>query len=174
MGWLPYQNKEKKMDFTILYDDKPPEFVSGNTIQDIYLNLEQTGTDYIEVIPGRRNITPEAIKRFKNDPTAALLTQIKDETVKIPSKIAPEVPKIPETVINQDSTDIRRIVINQPTLPQFFEDDGNEYKLENNILYKKVWVDCDSARILQSKTGKPYTGNAYKVQTQEWKKVSSN
>jgi hypothetical protein len=169
MGWLRYQNKEKKMDFTILYDDKAPEFVSGNTIQDIYLNLEQTGADYVEVIPGRRNVSAAAVKQFKNDPTAVLLSQIKDKPVAISAK--------------QENADIQtNPVVNDrhytpppPSQPaQYFEDGGNEYKLENNVMYRKTWTDCDSARIIHNKTGKPYTGDAYKVQTQEWKKVAPN
>jgi hypothetical protein len=173
-GLLSYRNKEKNMDFTILYDDKGPSFTSGSNIQEIFTRLESAGEDYVEVVPGHKKIPPNAVKKFNSDPMAVLLSQITDDKpaqapITIPHNGAPAAIKGTNTFPDKKWVPP---VQEEKIKTKYFEEDGISFKLVGDILYKKKWVENKDARLINRKSGKSYSGDNYIVQTQNWKVVS--
>ena len=189
MGLLSFRNKGKKMDFTVLYDDNHQEFHQGSSKMEVLQKLELQGADYIEVIDGKLNIPPGAIRKFKNDPMSVLLSQIKkapevkpnaadlDPAVKAKMLEFPKgIPK-PEEIKHMETPVVPNetpkvfipLVIEEP---KFFEEDGIQFKVESNgKVFKKVWeTDQDhETRIVNIKNGKVYAGEQYEVQKLSWK-----
>jgi hypothetical protein len=173
------------MEFTIIYDDKPGQIVDGTSIQDIYKRLELSGEDYVEVIPGRKKIPPAAVKRFNSDPMAVLLSQVTPENSSKPKaqkKIIPSSAPVLNEAVEQPTASIptptERVFTPAPVQPvvetQYFEENGIEFKVENNVLFKKTWVDIDEkeVRIINKASGKKYTGDKYSVQLREWEPLN--
>lgn len=189
MDLLSFRNKGEKMDFTVLYDDNHQEFHQGNSKTEVLQKLELQGADYLEVIDGKINIPPAAIRKFKDNPMSVLLSQVKkapteqpkvedlDPAVKAKMLDFPEgIPK-PEEVKHMETpvvpNETPKVFI--PTAveePKFFEEDGIQFKVESNgKVLKKVWETDknNETRIISSKNGKVYLGELYEVQRLTWK-----
>ena len=65
-------------------------------------------------------------------------------------------------------------VINSSVPVKYFEAGGEQFKMENNKIYKKVWKevsDKDSFRIVSSTTSKPITSDKYKIENLVWEEI---
>lgn len=77
---------------------------------------------------------------------------------------------------NVDMNNNNNIVKNTNLCPKYFSAGGDEFKLENDILYKKVWAtvkNSDEFRIVKSDTGKPIKSDKYLIETLVWKEVEN-
>lgn len=57
---------------------------------------------------------------------------------------------------------------------KYFTAGGEHFKLENGILYKKIWIEVtnhDDFRIVKSDTKKPIKSDKYKIETLDWVKA---
>ena len=66
-----------------------------------------------------------------------------------------------------------------PATVNYFTDNGIEYKIENNILYKKDWQNVNSEkhinfRIINGETGKQIKNEKYIIQELVWTPVKQN
>lgn len=66
-----------------------------------------------------------------------------------------------------------------PAPVNYFTDNGIEYKIENNILYKKDWQNVNSEkhinfRIINGETGKQIKNEKYIIQELVWTLVKQN
>lgn len=66
-----------------------------------------------------------------------------------------------------------------PATVNYFTDNGIEYKIENNILYKKDWQNVNSEkhinfRIINGETGKQIKNEKYVIQELVWTPVKQN
>lgn len=66
-----------------------------------------------------------------------------------------------------------------PAAVNYFTDNGIEYKIENNILYKKDWQNVNSEkhinfRIINGETGKQIKNEKYVIQELVWTPVKQN
>lgn len=192
LSFRKFRKKEEKTmaDFTVLYDDCHIEHRQAGTKMDLLRELESTGADYIEVLDGVKNIPPRAIQNFKNNPMGILLSQINTPPENIKPKIPlppatpsedvavqPVEPKIVEAPIEVEQEQVeRKIQFVKPEPPQFFEEDGIKFKVVNGEVFRKSWKkDVDNkARIVNTKTGKEYTGSQYEVEIEDWVSVFKN
>ena len=80
---------------------------------------------------------------------------------------------VQEVIVNSES------VYKGPEIPieiptKYFEAGGEQFKMENGKIYKKVWKevnDINSFRIVSSTTLKPITSKKYKIENLVWEEI---
>jgi hypothetical protein len=155
--------------FTIIWDEGPPEFMHGSSIEQMYAQTEKTDKAVLTILEGKHNIPPAAIEKIRKDPFAFemqfnafkdLSKKELDNSIKIKDEQV-------HSISENNKTDRRIVINNEPA--KFFTEGGTDFKMENNKLYKKAWIDqIEDVRIINIKTNKIYTGNQYKIQKTEW------
>jgi len=154
--------------FTIIWDEGPPEIRTASSLKEIYMSLEQNPEkEYLLVLEGKHKIPQNAIAKIRKDPVGF---EIKFNAF----KNMPKTNETPEPVSTPIETNERPFVPPPAVTiqePQYFEEDGIKFKLENGNLYKQVWEDSEDVKIISIKTGKEYIGNQYKCQTKNWKLI---
>lgn len=161
--------------FTVIYDEGMPEYVTANSLGEIYKRLDMNpDREYLSVIEGKHKIPPGALNKIRKDPVAFEMKFNAFNESKKSGEVQPPAPSskteiIPPPVISAVVEPRPSFVVSEP---KYFEEDGIKFKLENDVLYKQTWVDTEDARIISIKTGKPYIGDKYKIQTKQWKRIN--
>ena len=83
---------------------------------------------------------------------------------------------VQEVIVNNTSVN-EPIVTNSVTVEnpiKYFEAGGEQFKMENGKIYKKVWKeisDKGSFRIVNATTSKPITSEKYKIENLIWEEI---
>lgn len=77
-------------------------------------------------------------------------------------------------IINNESVTPNQVTVEPETPVKYFEAGGEQFKMENGKIYKKIWKevsDKSSFRIVNATTLKPITSEKYKIENLIWEEI---
>ena len=191
--------RSKNEAYSLFSQDVPPETIAGvytipeyqTILQKMMGGKREKNTNFSQVSQDQMLMDPAEKdgKRFLNDSIQAAFMAAKKDSAITESK--------KETVMIQDENAVNQVQIpakEQSVIPKqeqiksqakYFMDDGIQFKIENGILFKKVWETVHTEeyqnddgqvvkpefQIIIKETGKKLNSSKYAVQQLKWKQV---
>ncbi len=190
--------KNKKQAFDLIAKDVPPETIgnvyTGAEYQTIVDNIiknkrtntgASTGTNNIDVADNIDAVDNISGKDFLNNSIKEAMRVAHEESSKEQHNVVSNTNQNNSQISNQpNQLNQENQIISQKNI-KYFMDDGNQFKIEDNILYKKIWetVNLEESqnedgqlvlpefRIVNKDTLKSIKTSKYAVQQLIWKQM---
>lgn len=182
--------KSKNEAYNLVAQDVPPETIAGTftvpEYQQLLMRMRGKSGNNQNQIPAQPSVPQENDENISGKDF--LQNSIKEAIKTAKGNI--ETPQSFESFPQQISQNQKQIIQQQNIVQnkvQYFMDDGIQFKIDNGVLYKKVWETVPSEEYINSdgqvvkpefqiivkETGKKFNSTKYAIQQLIWKPVQS-
>ena len=182
--------KSKNEAYNLVAQDVPPETIAGTftvpEYQQLLMRMRGKSGNNQNQIPAQPSVPQENDENISGKDF--LQNSIKEAIKTAKGNI--EIPQSFESFPQQISQNQKQIIQQQNIVQnkvQYFMDDGIQFKIDNGVLYKKVWETVPSEEYINSdgqvvkpefqiivkETGKKFNSTKYAIQQLIWKPVQS-